>query len=173
MNKIKQAYYYLFYKLYKHAQKSPTIFPYDFIAGLYLEVLIVFIVLSVTNYYDYITKNFIDFGSGKGLALFFILIVTIPNYFIFYYKDQWKDIVKEFDQLPKEKNKKGSIIVWSVIILIITNMVFSYYLLSMQAKKHHTGPYAPEFVAKERREDSLQKAQQIEKLKKIYGEDKK
>jgi hypothetical protein len=30
-----------------------------------------------------------------------------------------------------------------------------------------------ELLAKERMEDSLQKAQQIEKLKKIYGEEKK
>ena len=79
MEKIKKAYYYLFYKLYKHAQKSATIFLHEFIAGLYLEVLIVFILLSVMNYHDYITTNFLDFGSGKGLVLLFILIVTVPN----------------------------------------------------------------------------------------------
>lgn len=173
MKKIKQVYYYLFYKLYKYAEKSPTIFPYDFIAGTYLEVLIVFIVLSLINYSDCFVRNFIDFGSGKSLVLLLVLFITIPNYFIFYHKDQWKDIVKEFDKLPKEKDKKYGIIVWSIIILIIGNMLFSFYLLFAQAKKNQTGPYAPEIVAKERREDSLQKAKQIEKLKKIYGEDKK
>lgn len=38
-------------------------------------------------------------------------------------------------------------------------MLFSFYLLFAEAKKNQTGPYAPEIVAKERREDSLQKAQ--------------
>jgi hypothetical protein len=52
-------------------------------------------------------------------------------------------------------------------------MLFSFYLLFAQAKKKQTGPYAPEFVTQKRREDSLQKAQQIEKLKKIHGENKK
>lgn len=173
MKKVEQAYYYLFYKLYKHAEKSPTIFPYDFIAGTYLEVLIVFIILSLINYSDYITTNFIDSGSGMISVLFAILFITIPNYFIFYRKNQWKEIVKEFDKLPEENNKKGGIIVWSIIILIIGNMLFSFYLLFEEAKRNQTGPYAPEIVAKEKREDSLQKAQQVEKLKKIYGEDRK
>ncbi len=163
----------MFYKLYKHAEKSSTIFPYDFIAGTYLEVLIVCIILSIINYCDIITMNFIDFGNGIGLAFIIILFVTIPNYIIFYHKDQWKSIIKEFDNLPKEKNKKGSIIVWSLIILTVTNLIFSFYLLSEKAKKNQTGPYAPEFVAKKRMEDSLQKAKQIENLKKIYGEEKK
>lgn len=45
--------------------------------------------------------------------------------------------------------------------------------MDLKARKDQTGPYAQEIIAKERREDSLQKSQQIEKLKKIYGEDKK
>lgn len=50
---------------------------------------------------------------------------------------------------------------------------YFFILLFRQASKDQVGPYAPEIVAKEKREDSLQKAKQIENLKKIYGEDKK
>jgi len=102
-----------------------------------------------------------------------LIIIIGFNYFTLDFKDYWIKYFKEFDKLPKEKNKKYGMIVWSIIILIIGNMLFSFYLLFAQAKKNQTGPYAPEIVAKEKMEDSLQKAQQIEKLKKIYGEDKK
>ncbi|WP_128124923.1 hypothetical protein [Chryseobacterium carnipullorum] len=37
--------------------------------------------------------------------------------------------------------------------------------MDQQARKDQTGPYTPEIVARERREDSLQKAKQIENLK--------
>ncbi|WP_164462415.1 hypothetical protein [Chryseobacterium shandongense] len=57
--------------------------------------------------------------------------------------------------------------------MLIINFIFSFYCLDQRARKDQIGPYAPEIVAKERKEDSLQKTQQIERLKKIYGEDQK
>ncbi|MCQ4138771.1 hypothetical protein [Chryseobacterium sp. EO14] len=170
MKKIKQAYYYLYYRLYKHSQSS--IFSNDYAATVFLYALWIFFLFSIFNYYSLFTNTNQEVNKVLGIIIYCILIV-IPNYFIFHYNDKWKIVVKEFDKLPKEKNKKYGIIVWSIIILIIGNMLFSFYLLFAQAKKDQTGPYAPEIVAKERKEDSLQKAQQIEKLKKIYGEDKK
>lgn len=170
MEKIKQAYYYLYYKLYKYSQSS--IFPNDFAATIFLYALGIFFFFSLINYYNLFTNTHHEVNKILVIIIYFIIIV-IPNYFIFHHNSQWKDIVKEFDKLPEEKNKKGGIIVWSIIILIIGNMLFSFYLLFEEAKRNQTGPYAPEIVAKEKREDSLQKAQQVEKLKKIYGEDRK
>jgi len=57
--------------------------------------------------------------------------------------------------------------------LIVGNLIFSFYCLDQKAKENQTGPYASEVLTKKRKKDSLQKAQQIQKLKKIYGEDKK
>lgn len=73
----------------------------------------------------------------------------------------------------EEKIKIGSWLVFGIVLLIISNLIFSFYCMDLKARKDQTGPYAQEIIAKERREDSLQKSQQIEKLKKIYGEDKK
>lgn len=44
MKKIKTAYYYLFYLLYKRGQGSATIFPYDFIASLYVIILEILVI---------------------------------------------------------------------------------------------------------------------------------
>ncbi|SDM14722.1 hypothetical protein SAMN05216273_11499 [Chryseobacterium taihuense] len=72
-----------------------------------------------------------------------------------------------------QENRIGSWIAALIVLIIIMNFIFSFYCLDQKARKDQVGPYAPEIVARERREDSLQKAKQIEKLKKIYGEDEK
>lgn len=169
---MKQAYYYTFYVLYKREQKSITIFSYDFLSSLYMIIIGILLISSFTNYYNVIFYT----NSGvlsKKIWIIIVMVLFIFDYILLHYKDQWKYVVKEFDKLPDEKIKKNKKIVYSFIILIITNFIFSFYVLFAQAKRNQTGPYAPEFVAKERREDSLQKAQQIENLKKIYGEDNK
>ena len=169
MEKIKKVYYYLFYKLYKHSQSS--VFPNDFAASIFLGVLGIWFSISILNYYNVFIDRNVIFSKNVyiGIATFFLIV----SYITIDYNNSWKKYIQEFDKLPKEKNRKGSIIVWSIIGLIIFNTIFSYYLLFARAKREQTGPYAPEFVAQKRKEDSLKKAQQIENLKKIYGEDKK
>lgn len=172
MKNVKQAYYYVFYILYKRRQKSENILSSDFIASLYIIILEIWTIGSFINYYDIIFCTNIGILSNKAWVVIVILLVAF-DYILLHHKDQWKHIIDEFDKLPDKKNKRNKKIVYVTIMLMIINFILSFYLLFMQAKHNQTGPYAPEFIAKERREDSLQKAQQIEKLKKIYGEDKR
>ncbi len=102
-----------------------------------------------------------------------LIIIIAFNYYSLDYLDIWKEYNKEFDNLPRKKNVLGSWVVFGIVLIIIGNFIFSFYCLDKQARTDQVGPYAPEIVAKEKREDSLQKAKQIENLKKIYGEDKK
>ena len=37
----------------------------------------------------------------------------------------------EFENWPKKKNIRGGIIVWGIIIFIIANLIFSFYLMSL------------------------------------------
>ncbi len=102
---IRRAYYYLFYTLYKFWEAiSIPKFWSDWKAELSLDVLEIFLGLSGICYYAIVNKEIIDFGSGRYIVCLYLLLIAIPNYFIFHHHDQWKQIVHEFDQLPKKNN---------------------------------------------------------------------
>lgn len=93
-----------------------------------------------------------------------LLSFLLTSYITIDYNDTWKKYILEFDKLPTEKNKVGSIIVWSVIIVIVANMIFSYYLLYERAKRNQTGPYSKEYIQQQKIKDSLE----IEQYKKEW-----
>jgi hypothetical protein len=51
-----------------------------------------------------------------------------PNFFFFYYKDYWKQIVHRYDKWPESKNDKGSVLVGVFILVIIGNFIFACFL---------------------------------------------
>ncbi|MGN7758995.1 hypothetical protein ACTJIV_16100 [Chryseobacterium sp. 22532] len=173
MKSIKQGYYYLFYRLYKMSEAAPSKWLSDWKASMALGVLEIWFVISILIYYKVFSNSSVDILGTNIFWFLMVIILMIIDYFVFHHKNQWKNIVANFDQLSSKKNRIYSIIAWAVILLVVINMIFSYYCLDLKAKRDQIGPYAPEIVAKKRREDSLQKAQQIENLQKIYGEDKK
>lgn len=129
---IKKAYYYLFYKLYRHFQNAPSVWWSEWKATLALDVLVLLIPLSGLVYYMTFVDRHLDLSVkylGLFVGAFVTLFVVLPNYFIFNHKDQWRDIVNEFDQFPKKKNRIGGWIVWIIIFALIANLIFSYYLL--------------------------------------------
>lgn len=173
MKRIKQGYYYLFYRLYKMSEAAPSRWLSDWKASVALGVLEMWFVASILIYYKIFINSSIDILGTSVFWVVVIIVLLIVDYFVFHYRDQWRKIVINFDELPSKKNRIYGIVAWTVISLVIANLIFSFYCLDLKAKKDQIGPYAPEIVAKERREDSLRKAQQIEKLKKIYGEGNK
>jgi amino acid transporter len=157
MKKLKNAYHYFYYKIYCAIEYTSNLsggkFWSDWKAGLVVDVLCFFICFPLFMYYTIFMNNHIELGNT--VVWIIVLFIVLPNYFIFHHKDQWKTIVNDFDKLPKEKNRKGGVIVWIVIILIICNMLFSYYLLFMQAKQNHTGPYSKEYIEQQKNKDSI------------------
>jgi hypothetical protein len=126
-----KAYKYLFYKLFKFWEfTSVPKFWSDMKAALSIDILVFFIVLSCMIYFNVFINPYINFGKVKYIVLIFILLISIPNYFIFNHRDQWKKIVHEFDKLPSKENNKGGIIVLSIVLLIIINLIFAFYLMS-------------------------------------------
>ncbi|AYZ10814.1 hypothetical protein EGY05_02140 [Chryseobacterium arthrosphaerae] len=173
---IKKNYYYFFYKIYKSVQYTSKPFG-DFLlkfrAGIIMIALQIFALASLGIYYSIITQAKMELSIFMAVIYIPLIIIIAFNYYSLDYLDIWKEYNKEFDNLPRKKNVLGSWIVFGIVLIIIGNFIFSFYCLDKQARKNQVGPYAPEIVAKEKREDSLQKAKQIENLKKIYGEDKK
>lgn len=139
---LKKYYYYLFYKLFKFSEASPSKWLSDWKASLAIDVLELFILVSLIYYFD------IPLGNGIPFYLIFIFGISIPNYFIFHHKNQWKNIIIEFDKFSVKKNKIGGVIVWSFIFLIILNLIFSFWYMDIRARRNKTGPYSIEYLNK-------------------------
>jgi len=125
-----KAYYYLFYKLYKFWENGHFTFWSEWKASISIIVLQIWFILSLFVYYKIFINRYIHL-AGDNIEIY---LVAIPiwgiNYFIFHHHSKWRSIVVEFDKLPQEKNKIGGIIVWSIIILVVVNVIFSFYLMS-------------------------------------------
>lgn len=131
MISIKRAYDYFFYKLYKFFEAAPSRWWSDWKASFSMLVLEIWVLVSLIVYYAAFTKK--DLLPDKVLdivAIIFVLLLTIVKYFSFEYQDRWKFVIKTFDELPKHKNKIGTYVVWGIVLLILVNLIFSFYLLS-------------------------------------------
>lgn len=126
---MKKGYYYLFYKLYKHYERGPSVWMSDWKASFSLDVLFYSIIFSAIFYYKILFNRNLHISENNIYAIILVIMVGGSNYFIFHHKDQWKHYVHEFDKWPKDKNRKASLIAWSAIILIIANFIFSICLL--------------------------------------------
>jgi len=117
---IKDLYYYLFYKLYKFwdAVSEPK-FLSDWKAEITIDILEILFGLSLLVYYTVASKKWIDLENGKYFALLYILLIGLPNYFVFHQNHRWKDIVKEYDKLPNEVNKRRGRVVLVIVILVV------------------------------------------------------
>lgn len=128
---IKEAYYYLYYRLYKAWRKNYNpLLSADFrtdisiiaikiwflgLVGIYLSILLGVKLprLSLTS-----PMVFIPFALAVGSTLYF-----------FTFSNRWKPYFEKFEKWPKRKNRIGGIIVWGIIILLFINLLVSVELM--------------------------------------------
>lgn len=127
---IKKAYYYLFYKFYKMSEAAPSRWMSDWKAGICIIALEIWLLMSVGIYFSVFTKQSMELELSNPIVLMPLIIILALNYFLFVHTDVWKDYVKEFDKLPKKKNRIGSWIVLGIVLFVIVNLIFSFYLMS-------------------------------------------
>ena len=72
--------------------------------------------------------SFSDHEDLSFRILIPFIAILLLKWFAFWKDDKWKYYVSEFDQLPKEKNNKGSWIIACIILLCFVNLIFSFYL---------------------------------------------
>lgn len=126
---MKKGYYYIFYKLYKFWEYvSIPKFLSDLKAGICIASLEAMFFFSFIVYYTVITKNSITLSFKKPIIYIPTILIILLNYFSFVHTNQWKTYNREFDKLSKDRNRLGSWIVFGVILLIIANIVFAFYL---------------------------------------------
>ena len=128
---MKKGYYYLFYKLYKLAQRSPSKSSSFRTAGTSLALLEIWALISINNYYS-------DFSFPNGMgnsylyrSVAFLLSVIILNYWMFFRNNTWKEYVEEFDQWPARKNRVGTWVAVAIVVFILGNLFLSFYIMSV------------------------------------------
>lgn len=128
---LKRAYYYLFYKFYKISEAAPSRWLSEWKASLAIDVLVLFILFSGVNYYNVFIDKTLAFDNKLLFAFLYIALIAMPNYFIFNHRNKWKEIVVEFDKRPNSFNRTGSWLVTLFVIIVIANLCFSFYLMSL------------------------------------------
>ena len=127
---IKKAYYYLFYRLYKVTKRGAIKSLSKFYAGIAIAALEFWLAMSVYNYYTVFINRYASLPKKSAIVVI-VLIFMLIDYFAFIHNDKWKDYMAEFENWPKKKNIRGGIIAWGIIIFIIANLIFSFYLMSL------------------------------------------
>jgi hypothetical protein len=129
---IFKAYQYLFYKLYSFYETSTySRWWSDWKSLVTIIVMEIWTFFSLAFYYQAITGKSANELTWFNTFIWSIsIVIGVWNWYIFVYQDKWKDVVNEFDELPKKKNRIGSFIVLFVVLVSIANLVFSVYILS-------------------------------------------
>nr|WP_315422512.1 hypothetical protein [uncultured Pedobacter sp.] len=125
---LKENYYYLFYKLFKFGEWSPSVFPSDLTATLAMIFLEVSTLASLKIYYKFFCRSYyIDFFSLQELIP--LICILLINYFSFVHDQTWKKYFKKFEGLPKDMNIKGTFKVGGIIFILLLNLAFSLYII--------------------------------------------
>lgn len=133
MKFIKKSYFF-FYKIYRSIEYTSGLsggkFLVLFKAGIVMIALEIWILVSLANYYAIYTKTLKELSISMPVVYIPGLIIFAFNVFTLDYKDNWKKYNTEFANYSKRKNRIGGWIVFGIIVLIISNLIFSFYLMS-------------------------------------------
>ncbi|PTX15237.1 hypothetical protein C8N40_108129 [Pontibacter mucosus] len=131
---IREAFFYLYYRLYRY-YTSDLFWVANrgahWRASFSIKVLQIWLLLSLIVYYKVYTKY--DLIPNQLLApalCIVVFLLTGLNYYILEHKRPWKKYFREFDKWPKHKNRIGAVLVFLLVLLILGNMIFSFYLMS-------------------------------------------
>jgi len=134
MKFVQKSYYYFFYKIYRSIEYTSKSFGGESLmsskAGLVMLALEAWGLFSAVNYYTVCTKRYIEFTISMPIVYIPVIILFAFNVFTLDYKDNWKKYNSEFANYSKRKNRIGGWIVFGIILLIISNLIFSFYLMS-------------------------------------------
>ena len=130
---LNKAYYLLYYKLYRFFESidNYNMGLYDLKAGVVIESIQIFIVLTIGIQIEVITTYSVL--SKVDLSLWILLPIALAfiNYYSFNHKERWKKFEKEFKTYSKPKTTLINYVVLLFCILILGFLVFSLYQLSL------------------------------------------
>lgn len=130
MIKVKRSYYYIFYVFYRLSERAPAKFWSEWKAGLIVLALELWCMYSLLNYYNFFVDN--SFEPSRELLILIGILVAGINFVSFIYGNEWKIFVKEFTSYPSKRRKNLDLRVWLLCVFIISNLIFSFFLLSLE-----------------------------------------
>lgn len=122
-------YYYIYYKLYRLAESTSLPWWSDFKAGFLITIIqIIFLALL-----EYKLTLILFNGSNDFYGMWgYILLIGVPplilNYFLFGYREKWKEIIIHFEKGDKQLKKKMNIQMTVVIIVLINIFIILFSL---------------------------------------------
>ena len=122
------VYYYIYYKVYRMAERSSMPWWSDFRA----EFLISSIEMALLALAEYKISLLLSIqGAGDyGLWGYGLIIGAPPlilNHFLFLYGNRWKKIVWYFDEVNKQEKKKMDL--QMAVVLLLVGSLFVFLLL--------------------------------------------
>lgn len=94
---------------------------------LALEAWVLF---SFVAYYRIYTKTSMQLSISMPIVYIPLILLFVFNYFTLDYKGKWKQYNTEFANYSKRKNRIGGWIVFGIILLVISNLIYALYLMS-------------------------------------------
>lgn len=126
---LKKGYHYLFYKLYmmfnsgeiKGMPEGRTYAALLIIGALVFDTIVSFVAI-LTDKREFLVEN-----ANLFYNIFFIFF-AIFNYIVFLYNNRWKKVIKSFSNIEKRKNRYGTIIIYSILLIIVIVWLYSMYI---------------------------------------------
>jgi len=135
MKFVRKGYYYFFYKIYHSIEYTSKSFGGETLifskAGLVMLALEAWVLLSFVAYYKIYTKTSMQLSISMPVVYIPVILLFVFNYFTLDYKAKWKIYNDEFANYSNRKNRIGGWVVYGIILLIIGNLVYSFYLMSL------------------------------------------
>jgi len=129
---MRDIYIGLFYWLYEMSERALSRWWSEWKAYIMLAWLEACILLSISIYYSHFfapIKNIDPF-----LVVLFVFFV-VKSYLIFEKDDRWKGYIEEFRTKSKEERRKSLYITILIIVLIIANLIYSFYIGEQDRKQ--------------------------------------
>lgn len=130
---IKDAYYYIFYKIYKLLElvARPNWLIKNRARGLF-SVLQVSIIWSLYCYYKILSNR--SGNDGTTLCVVISIVILVINLFVLFSEDKIKVYINKFEGWPKEKNERLTSIVAFAVLIIVFSFLLAVFWYS---KKFH------------------------------------
>lgn len=130
---IRKIYSHIYYLFYRLGEIGNSVFSYSLVANVCILVLELWLSISILNYLD-ILFNIKLFKSKYTIYILIALFITILLADIYYasYKTSNQIMLREVRENPRKKRDLG--IAVFIVLSIIANLIFSFYLIKMKYK---------------------------------------